>query len=94
MGEKLKIGLALGSGGARGLAHAGVLEALEEAGIRADLAVEPHLKADLVFEDPNLSHLVIFEFRVIGSDQGSYAGNGRGGHACSVKLSVLFTRHC
>ncbi len=33
------IGLALGSGGARGLAHAGVLEALEEAGIR------PHLVA-------------------------------------------------
>lgn len=33
----MKIGLALGSGGARGLAHAGVLEALEEAGIRADL---------------------------------------------------------
>ncbi len=37
MGKGLKIGLALGSGGARGLAHAGVLEALEEAGIRADL---------------------------------------------------------
>jgi len=33
------IGLALGSGGARGLAHAGVLQALEEAGIR------PHLVA-------------------------------------------------
>ena len=30
------IGLALGSGGARGLAHAGVLQALEEAGIRPD----------------------------------------------------------
>ncbi len=37
MGKGLKIGLALGSGGARGLAHAGVLEALEEAGVRADL---------------------------------------------------------
>lgn len=37
MAGKLKIGLALGSGGARGLAHAGVLEALEEAGIRPDL---------------------------------------------------------
>ncbi|MDX2473261.1 MAG: patatin-like phospholipase family protein [Candidatus Krumholzibacteria bacterium] len=34
MSGGLKIGLALGSGGARGLAHAGVLEALEEAGIR------------------------------------------------------------
>ncbi|MCP4570903.1 MAG: patatin-like phospholipase family protein [bacterium] len=30
------IGLALGSGGARGLAHAGVLQALEETGIRPD----------------------------------------------------------
>ena len=37
MGSQCKIGLALGSGGARGLAHAGVLEALEEAGIRAQL---------------------------------------------------------
>lgn len=34
MSSGLKIGLALGSGGARGLAHAGVLEALEEEGIR------------------------------------------------------------
>lgn len=33
----VKIGLALGSGGARGLAHAGVLQALEDAGIRCDL---------------------------------------------------------
>ena len=30
------VGLALGSGGARGLAHAGVLAALEEAGVRPD----------------------------------------------------------
>ena len=37
MAKDLKIGLALGSGGARGLAHVGVLEALEEAGIRPDL---------------------------------------------------------
>lgn len=33
------IGLALGSGGARGLAHAGVLDALAEAGVRPDLVV-------------------------------------------------------
>jgi len=39
MATKPTIGLALGSGGARGLAHAGVLDALEEAGIR------PHLVA-------------------------------------------------
>jgi len=37
MGSSLNIGLALGSGGARGLAHAGVLEALQEAGIRVQL---------------------------------------------------------
>jgi len=32
-----KIGLALGSGAARGMAHIGVLQALEEAGIRPDI---------------------------------------------------------
>jgi NTE family protein len=37
MKRKLKIGLALGSGGARGMAHLGVLRALREAGIEADL---------------------------------------------------------
>ncbi len=37
MPKPLKIGIALGSGGARGLAHAGVLQVLEEAGIRADI---------------------------------------------------------
>lgn len=35
--SKLKIGLSLGAGGARGYAHIGVLMALEEAGIRPDL---------------------------------------------------------
>lgn len=33
MFEKVKIGLALGAGGARGLAHLGVLKALEKAGV-------------------------------------------------------------
>lgn len=33
----MKIGLALGGGGAKGFAHIGVLKALEEAGIRADV---------------------------------------------------------
>lgn len=33
----MKIGLSLGSGGARGYAHIGVLQALEEAGIEVDL---------------------------------------------------------
>ena len=31
-----KLGLALGSGGARGVAHAGLLKALEEQGIKPD----------------------------------------------------------
>ena len=31
-----KLGIALGAGGARGVAHVGFLRALEEAGIRAD----------------------------------------------------------
>lgn len=34
--SKLKIGLALGSGGARGLSHIGVIKVLEEAGIKID----------------------------------------------------------
>ena len=36
MGKELKIGLALGSGSARGLAHIGVLKVLEEEGIKVD----------------------------------------------------------
>ncbi len=40
MGNGFKIGLALGSGGARGLAYAGVLQALEEAGIEGVIGVE------------------------------------------------------
>jgi NTE family protein len=39
MADAPVIGLALGSGGARGLAHVGVLDALAEAGLRADLVV-------------------------------------------------------
>lgn len=37
MGDRIRIGLALGSGGARGLAHAGVLAALHEAGLAPDV---------------------------------------------------------
>ena len=36
-GRRPKIGLALGSGSARGLAHLGVIRAIEDAGIRVDL---------------------------------------------------------
>jgi len=52
----MKIGLALGSGGARGLAHAGVLTALEEAGIRADLVAGTSMGSivgGLYAQDPN-----------------------------------------
>ena len=40
MSGGLKIGLALGSGGARGLAHVGVLEALEELRMSAEFCGE------------------------------------------------------
>lgn len=39
MKDTLKIGLALGSGSARGWAHIGVINALEKAGIKADIVV-------------------------------------------------------
>jgi NTE family protein len=39
MTKKIKVGLALGSGGARGLAHIGVLKALEEQKIPIDIIV-------------------------------------------------------
>lgn len=39
MAKKIRVGLALGSGGARGLAHIGVLKALEEQKIPIDLIV-------------------------------------------------------
>jgi NTE family protein len=37
MKKRLKIGLALGSGGARGMAHLGVLRAFQEAGLKVDV---------------------------------------------------------
>ncbi len=55
MAERPVIGLALGSGGARGLAHAGVLDALGEAGIRPDLVVGTSMGAivgGLFAQDP------------------------------------------
>ena len=50
------VGLALGSGGARGLAHAGVLAALEEAGIRPDCVAGTSMGAiigGLYAQDPD-----------------------------------------
>ncbi|MBK7672393.1 MAG: patatin-like phospholipase family protein [bacterium] len=58
MAERPVIGLALGSGGARGLAHAGVLDALGEAGIRPDLVVGTSMGAivgGLFAQDPTPS---------------------------------------
>ena len=37
--EKIRVALVLGSGGVRGMAHVGVLEVLEDAGIPIDLIV-------------------------------------------------------
>jgi len=56
MGKEIKIGLALGSGGARGVSHAGVLVALEEAGLIPDLIVGTSIGAvagATYAEDPN-----------------------------------------
>jgi len=56
MSAGLQIGLALGSGGARGLAHAGVLEALEEEGIRPQLVAGTSMGAivgGLYAQDPD-----------------------------------------
>ena len=39
-----KIGLVLGAGGARGVAHLGVLQALEENGIKVDIIMRIFLK--------------------------------------------------
>lgn len=60
MSWKLKIGLALGSGGARGVAHVGVLEALEEAGIRPHLVAGTSMGSiigGLYAQDPDPAHV-------------------------------------
>jgi len=60
MSGGLQIGLALGSGGARGLAHAGVLEALEEEGIRPALVAGTSMGAivgGLYAQDPDPSRV-------------------------------------
>ena len=70
MAERPVIGLALGSGGARGLAHAGVLDALGEAGIRPDLVVGTSMGAivgGLFAQDPTPS--------TVWSRLESYVGN-------------------
>jgi len=44
-GRRPKIGLALGSGSARGLAHLGVIRAIEDAGIEVDLIADTSMGA-------------------------------------------------
>jgi len=56
MSESIKLGLALGSGGARGLAHAGVLKVLEEADLVPDVIAGTSMGAivgGLYAEHPN-----------------------------------------
>jgi len=60
MAKKVKIGLALGSGGARGLAHIGVLKALEEQKIPIDLIVGTSMGAiigGIYAQEPNAQRL-------------------------------------
>jgi NTE family protein len=70
MADVQVIGLALGSGGARGLAHAGVLDALAEAGLRPDLVVGTSMGSiigGLYAQDPDTSS--------VWSRLESYVGN-------------------
>ena len=76
MAKDFKIGLALGSGGARGLAHAGVLEALEEAGIRADVVAGTSMGSivgGLYAQNPDPARVwQRFEAYVTNDDMASY----------------------
>ncbi len=76
---ELKIGLALGGGGARGLAHVGVLKVLEQAGIRPQLVVGTSmgsiigvlycfLQDALLVENQILSHLKSPKLAQLGLD--------------------------
>ena len=44
---KYKIGLALSGGGAKGFAHAGVLQALQERGVRPDVIAGTNVNLSL-----------------------------------------------
>jgi NTE family protein len=58
--EKVKVALVLGSGGVRGMAHVGVLEELEEAGIHFDMIVgcsAGSIVGSLYADYPDASHL-------------------------------------
>lgn len=80
LGRKIKFGLALGGGGARGLAHIGVLQALEDAGIRPDVvvgtsmgaimgALYAHLRDARKVEQVVLAQLQHPKMRRLGMDQ-------------------------
>lgn len=57
-----KIGLALGSGSARGWAHIGVIRVLEEAGLAPDILVQPRL-SQMAFMDFHRAESTIGEGR-------------------------------
>ena len=60
MGNKLRVGLALGGGAARGLSHIGVIEALVEAGIAIDIIAGTSMGAiigAMYAADPDVARL-------------------------------------
>jgi NTE family protein len=88
LGRKRKFGLALGGGGARGLAHIGILKVLEGAGIRPDVVVGTsmgaimgalyvHLRDANKMEELVLKQLQHPKMRRLGMDQ--FSGS-RGRH--------------
>jgi len=72
LANRLKVGFALGSGGARGLAHAGVLQALEEVGLRADLVAGTSMGAivgGLYAQEPDLTRVWARLQTYVGSEE-------------------------
>lgn len=73
LGRPRKIGLALGSGSARGLAHIGVLRAIEEVGVKVDLVAGTSMGAFIgaIFASGNLDRLATefldFDWKSIAS---------------------------
>jgi len=72
-GRRPKIGLALGSGSARGLAHLGVIRAIEDVGIEVDLVAGTSMGAFIgaIFASGNLDRLAAgfldFDWKIIAS---------------------------
>jgi NTE family protein len=84
MRKRLRIGLALGGGGARGLAHIGVLKVLEREGIPVDLIVGTSMGA-LV----GAAYALAPEARALERKVTDFLANGRSGGACLKRLGKL-----